>query len=113
VDKHKTKALDEECLCSKCPLRFQCFTQERIFSDPLYQGLYEALIGKGRTKEGALDEVVAELKFRMGRIPMGDVVGVLPNITISPLYSDSTNSINVSYTMRTGEEVSWHGCCSR
>jgi len=67
MEKHKSKALEEGCLCYKCVFRFQCFTQERIFSDPIFQGLFEALMAQGKSKEEALDEVIAEIKFKMNR----------------------------------------------
>jgi len=65
---HKGKALEEKCLCAQCPHKFECFTQERIFSDPIFQGLFEALMAKGRTREQALEEVTSEIKLRMNRI---------------------------------------------
>ena len=67
MEKHKDKALEDKCLCSKCEFRFQCFTQERVFSDPIFQGLFEALMAQGKSKEEALDEVTTEIKFRMDR----------------------------------------------
>lgn len=73
---HKSKALEDTCLCNKCPHKFECYTQERIFSDPIFQGLFEALMAKGRTKEEALEEVTNEIKLRMNRpIDIGDGIG--------------------------------------
>ena len=122
MEKHKSKALDEECLCSKCKLRFQCFTQERIFSDPLYQGLFEALMAKGRSREEAIEEVANELKNRISSSP-SSVGGV--GSTSAPYYPTTTpywvysydnvlvrpqadGTIQVSYTLLDGEEVTWN-----
>lgn len=66
MNKHKSKSLSTPCLCSECPLRFQCFTNEQVFSDPLHQGLFEALMASGRTREEAIDEVTTELKYKIG-----------------------------------------------
>ena len=135
MEKHKNKALEEDCLCSKCIFRFQCFTQERVFSDPIYQGLFEALMAQGKSREEALDEVKNEIKFRMDRpIEIGggsdgsDGIGTIPfpNTTpdvqpyvqpwiISGYYNSDTVSfdvndkgeVQVSYTMYDGKEVSW------
>ena len=86
MDKHKKKAANDGCLCENCPHKFVCFTQERIFSDPLYQGLFEALMAKGRTKEEALEEVTHELKLVMTR--REDKPSGLSDITISPWVSE-------------------------
>ena len=135
MEKHKNKALEDDCLCTKCVFRFQCFTQERIFSDPIYQGLFEALIAQGKTKEEALEEVTRELKWKIS--PPQPIIGepaitipfpnttpfplqpsVAPNITIVPwvsgnnIYNDSdsdkSGSCIVTYTMHDGKEVSWN-----
>jgi len=127
--KHKSHSLDKECLCPKCPLRFVCFTEERVFSDPIYQGLFEALMAQGKSREEALDEVTAEIKFRMNRpIEIGGGNGTIyplptttpaitPNIQpdVQPWiviseYSDTVNDkgeVQVNYTMHDGKEVSW------
>ena len=121
MEKHKNKALEDDCLCVNCKFRFQCFTQERVFSDPLYQGLYEALIALGRSREEALEEVTKELKFKIQpgiAPPMVEPQTFIPYIqpiTIAPLpnsggtYDNGSNINNVlvTYTMITGEEVSW------
>ena len=127
MEKHKSKALEEGCLCSKCIFRFQCFTQERVFSDPIYQGLFEALIAKGKSREEAIDEVAQEIKNRMGGYHI-EIDPPAPNsapypyqpITIQPwtVISDhcqdsvsiiplENGTFQVSYTMLDGEEVSW------
>jgi len=126
MEKHKSKALEEECLCSKCKLRFQCFTQERVFSDPLYQGLFEALIAKGRSREEAIDEVVNELKYRISGAPSTSSSDPIPpavpyypvttpywtyvtdhcdNVSVQP---QANGTIQISYTLLNGEEVSWN-----
>ncbi len=119
----KSNALENECLCSKCPLRFSCFTQERIFSNPLYQGLFEALIAKGKTREEALEETTNEIKLAMSRPdvydntiyihPEGNTT-VSPNIvwydtatTISSDACDNWASSTFVYTAKDGEKVSW------
>lgn len=135
MEKHKDKALEKDCLCSKCMFRFQCFTQERVFSDPIFQGLFEALMAQGKSREEALDEVTNEIKFKMNLqplIPLPDGSGA-PNTDNDPYTYPSTavpyiqtwgtisyydsigsvviNDINgetlVSYTMHDGEEVNW------
>ncbi len=127
MEKHKKKALEEDCLCSGCIFRFQCFTQERVFSDPIYQGLFEALMAQGKSKEEALDEVTNEIKLRMTK-PLDISDGIIPYIappftsypppsTIPPPgtsweYNDGGNyAINdkgvLIYTMHNGKEVRW------
>ena len=134
MEKHKSKALENECLCTKCVYRFQCFTQERIFSDPIYQGLFEALMAQGKSREEALDEVTREIKFRISLPPVS-----VPEPTITIPYPDNCpnttpyppittppwtiisyahddvsfdpvdgNNYQVSYTMHDGKEVSWN-----
>ena len=124
MEKHKSKALEEGCLCSKCKLRFQCFTQERVFSNPLYQGLFEALMAKGRSREEAIDEVVNELKYRISDIPstssdsIPSAVSYYPvttpywtyvtdrdNVSVQP---QANGTVQISYTLLNGEEVSWN-----
>ncbi len=113
----KSKATEKTCLCEKCPLRFSCFTAERIFSSPLYQGLYEALIAQGRSKEDALTEVTKELKGRIGMDNVPYVTPANPYVypyTASPFWTSTTDSntsvSNFTYTMLTGEKVLWSSC---
>ena len=124
MEKHKSKALEEGCLCSKCKLRFQCFTQERVFSNPLYQGLFEALMAKGRSREEAIDEVVNELKYRISDIPSTSSDSIpsavsyysvttpywtyvtdRDNVSVQP---QANGTVQISYTLLNGEEVSWN-----
>uniref|UniRef100_A0A6M3JRI4 Uncharacterized protein n=1 Tax=viral metagenome TaxID=1070528 RepID=A0A6M3JRI4_9ZZZZ len=129
MEKHKKKALETDCLCSKCIFRFQCFTQERVFSDPIYQGLFEALMAQGKSKEEALDEVANEIKLRMNRFDLQPFEPVIQPYTIPypnsapdvqpyvqpwTVISDSISfdandkgEVLVSYTMHDGKEVSW------
>lgn len=114
MDKHKAKALDTDCLCSRCIYRFQCFTQERIFSDPIYQGLFEVLMAQGKTKEEALEEVTRELKWKIA-MPLPQPVNVpyvpyvYPTGTSWTVGDSSGNGqVQVNYTMHNGEEVSWN-----
>ncbi len=127
MEKHKNKALENDCLCAKCIFRFQCFTQERVFSDPLYQGLFEALMAKGRTREEAIDEVTNEIKNKIAggfHITLDDIQPtVQPTITIQPytypqwqtyccdnvsVQEQDNGSLQISYTLLDGEEVSWN-----
>lgn len=50
---------DEEiqCFCDRCPIRFKCFTQERVYTDPLYQALYETYVAEGKSHDEALKHV--------------------------------------------------------
>lgn len=61
----KSKAGSEKCICETCPRRFECFTQERVFSDALLQGLFEAIIAEGTSREEAIRQVKEEIKFRL------------------------------------------------
>jgi hypothetical protein len=115
--------------------RFQCFTQERIFSDPIYQGLFEALMAQGKTKEEALEEVTRELKWKIvsppniqsepitipfpapNTIPYPYQPAVAPNSNPLIIYSGTYDSVSVNdkngdcivtYTMHDGKEVSWN-----
>lgn len=114
-ENHKSKALEDDCLCSKCSLRFSCFTEERIFSDPIFQGLFEALMAQGRSREEALDEVTAEIKFRINRLSEtgqsyhSESLGTASPYAYCYVTSGSLNNHNgkINYTMRDGREVSW------
>ncbi len=75
MEKHKERALSSDCICNTCPVRFQCFTQERVFSDPIYQALFEVLMAQGKSREEALEEVSNDLKFRIGFPPVDIGVG--------------------------------------
>ena len=126
MEKHKEKSLEEGCLCYKCPYRFQCFTQERIFSDPLYQGLFEALMAKGRSREEAIEEVSNELKNRISgnlHITVGDhapnsvpyypittpywtyVMDCCDNVSVQP---QENGTVQIGYTLLDGEEITWN-----
>lgn len=130
MEKHKNKALENDCLCPKCMFRFQCFTQERVFSDPIFQGLFEALMAQGKSKEEALDEVTREIKFRI--ITPISIPNAYPPVTIpypttapnaspfpyNPLWTIRCNNVSfdslgndkyqVNYTMYDGKEVNWN-----
>ena len=117
MDKHKAKALEEGCLCTECVFRFQCFTRERIFSDPMYQGLFEAMMALGKSKEEAVDAVANEIKWNM-RLDKthpisgceNDGNGTYPWIYYWHDYTDniSFDGNQITYTMSTGEAVSWN-----
>jgi len=113
----KKQALEDNCKCKECTYRFSCFTQERVFSDPVLQGLFEALIAKGRSKEEALEEVTNEIKVRMNQprpdpqtIPNNpfDVVTIqpAPNITIYPVPNTTGGSF---FTCDNNNSGDWAG----
>lgn len=123
---NKSKAGENNCLCEQCELRYQCFTQERIFSDSLQQGLFEAMIAEGMNKEAAVSAVKEEIKFRMEQKPWisdsGDSTTITyPNIsTYDPNYTtwttcDSSNISNINYTCGNGKEYNFnvHEKCFR
>lgn len=51
-----------DCLCDICKRRFMCWTSKRIFSDPVYQALYEVHIAEGLSHEKSLAAVKEILK---------------------------------------------------
>ena len=51
------KTKEPKCICETCPRRFICFTQERVYSDPEYQALFEGYVAQGDTKEEAIEKV--------------------------------------------------------
>ena len=130
---HKKKALEEKCMCDSCPNRFECFTQERVFSDPIFQGLFEALIAQGHSKEEALDMVSDEIKSRISPpipdstpwAPVNPPWGTQPwtikyecwdshDSSDVRIGSDgsSTGGYMITYTMNNGEIVSWNAAVS-
>ena len=102
-----------------------------MFSDPIYQGLFEALMAQGRSKEEALDEVTNEIKLRMNALselnlpivsdPLytPDYPGstAVPHIWVGGNWCDGSDTISfnvtdegevlVNYTMHDGKEVNW------
>jgi hypothetical protein len=125
MSKHKSHIEDKKCMCSKCPLRFVCFTEERIFSDPIFQGLFEALMAKGLTKEEAVDLVANEIKLRIkmptvtsespsipypipNPTPWTITTDIYPSSNIPWTYTYNDRCINITYTMMNGDEVSWN-----
>jgi len=80
----KSKAGTGKCICGTCPRRFECFTQERVFSDALLQGLFEAILAEGVDREEAIKQVKDEIKFRLTREELervkGDEWRPVPNI---------------------------------
>jgi len=138
MSKHKSHIEDKECLCSKCPLRFVCFTEERIFSDPILQGLFEALMAKGYSKEKSLDLVTNEIKARISypnneplpNTPImstpwviyttPDSVTKYPYTITSNTWDGTSNNVTntnssnwtVTYAMANGKEMSWNVDCN-
>ena len=122
MNKHKSKALEDGCKCNECSLRFECFTQERIFSDPIFQGLFEVLMAQGKSREEALELVVNEIK---ARIPVSQPEPTVqpwqpnPYGTSAPYVWDTTTVIcdgdtdissgaySITYTMLDGDKVTW------
>jgi hypothetical protein len=104
-----------------------------VFSDPIFQGLFEALMAQGKSREDALDEVTREIKFRIS-IPVPEPTITIPypdscpNVTPYPPITTPTppwtiityahdnvsfdsiddKSYQVNYTMHDGKEVSWN-----
>ena len=115
----KSKTGKEGCACGSCSLRFQCFTQKRVFSDPIFQGLFEALIAQGMIEEEALEVVTQELKARMTKPSTTDIPYTIPQYT-TPQWQPSWTGDNtaggpvrwedgtVFYTMQDGRAVSWN-----
>jgi len=62
MEKHKSKALEEGCICNDCPLKFACFTQEKIFSETIHQSLFEAYIADGMSRSEALVSIIHMLE---------------------------------------------------
>ena len=118
MNKHKSKALEDGCLCSDCKFKFQCFTQERIFSDPIFQGLFEALMAQGYSKEDALELVANEIKARIPFAQQPQPIAPYPYTTGGAAGWDSTiitvdndivsSDYTITYTMLDGKEVSWN-----
>jgi len=123
MEKHKDKALEEQCLCNNCPHKFECFTQERIFSDPIFQGLFEALMAQGMSKEDALEEVSEELKARMGKKEVQDWTTfkdwTYTATTSAPIKHYDNNykyvcpqttgdNVTITYHMVNGKDVTWN-----
>ncbi len=133
MDKHKEQALSNDCVCGTCPIRFQCFTQERVFSDPIYQALFEVLMAQGKSRDESLEEVATELRNRTSFPQMGTTgttTWSYPNTTAPVLVQHTSNineygwkdvagasaidgssnvSINdfkITYTMHNGKEIS-------
>lgn len=123
MEKHKSNALEKDCLCSGCAFRFQCFTQERLFSDPILQGLFEALMAQGMSKEDALNEVTIEIRYRITKRGPDGNISIIPTIfpQITPdtqpyvapwvgdtiTFQDTDGKLQVNYTMHDGKEVNW------
>ena len=36
----------KKCICNKCPRRFHCFTNKKVFSEPILQSLFESYLGE-------------------------------------------------------------------
>ena len=108
MKRHKDKALEDTCLCDKCSHKFECFTQERIFSDPILQGLFEALMAKGRTREEALEDVMGEIKLRIGSVPAagGTTIYDVPWTTITTI--DGTTSAPTTIVNNNTTTGSWY-----
>jgi hypothetical protein len=142
MEKHKSNALEGKCLCGECPHKFECFTQERIFSDSIFQGLFEALIAQGSSKDDALKRVIGELEARIRALStntwtisnpytVGGAsstpvtykqpqyttgtywgIGATSNVTLTDCTKGSSN-YTITYSMIDGEEISWNACCDR
>lgn len=112
-------------MCNDCELRFKCFTQERIFSDPLYQGLYEAMIAQGMEGDAAILAVAEEIKEALRPQPAGTPWQIADGNTwqngwVKTWESDSTpdnilwsgtGGTTITYTMKDGNQYSWQTFC--
>ncbi len=134
--KHKSHISDKDCCCAECPLRFACFTEERVFSDPVWQSLFEALMALGEhSREEAIESVANEIKMKSANniiniapfseendvnipyvpyVPVSYPGTAIPNWTYNfPLSESYGDSVDVgcknimTYTMCGGKEVSW------
>jgi len=54
----------KKCLCSQCHQRFYCFTNMKVFSDPILQALFESMMAANNTVDGAIEEIQIFLKER-------------------------------------------------
>ncbi len=51
------KELSSTCICDGCERRFLCWTNKKVFSDPLHQTLYETYVAEGYSHTDAIQEV--------------------------------------------------------
>lgn len=63
----KSQSLEVGCECDKCKLRYKCFTEEKIFSDAVQQGMFEAFIALGMDRDNAINAVVDFLRTNITR----------------------------------------------
>lgn len=49
----------KKCICNKCPRRFYCFTNKKVFSNPLLQAIFESYLGENCSVEYSIQEVRA------------------------------------------------------
>lgn len=61
----KSCALTDLCKCNECKRKFECFTQEPVFTDPMMQGLFEAYIAQGNDRERSILMVAETLMSRL------------------------------------------------
>lgn len=110
---HKSCAGEGKCLCDKCEHRFECFTNEHLFTDPILQGLYEALVADGDTKEEALVEIIETLKSKLDPLPHTISSDKTWNVycdttagsTIVTPVSTAGNTYQYTYTTSTGKDL--------
>jgi hypothetical protein len=52
---------ETSCICEKCPRKFECFTQEKIFSDRYAQSMFEGFIALGFKRGDAINQTIHKL----------------------------------------------------
>jgi len=67
--------MKRKCLCSSCPERFKCFTNIKVFAEPMIQALFESYMGEKYkySIEGALKRVREDIKSLLSQKFDGDI----------------------------------------
>lgn len=90
MDKHKCNSLDGNCLCKECEHRFECFTQERVFSDAAAQSLFEGYLALGFGREEAINSTMSDIRSRISATDRGSGWWTSPNTWVGrPWQSDT------------------------
>ncbi len=71
-------AKKRKCLCYCCEQRFQCYTNIKVFAEPMIQALFESYLGDkyfGETLpvEGAIKRVREDIKLLLSQKFDGDI----------------------------------------
>jgi hypothetical protein len=51
----------KKCICNRCPRRYVCFTQQRVYSDPFLQAMFESYLAMGLSVHDAVGRVNGEV----------------------------------------------------